>query len=93
MAGSRGADHHDHHAEERRDHREDRADHAVAGGVGAEEVWDVDRCADRVRREQCRAEDRERHQLPPADPLGAEGIPPAPGEKYDRQRQVEQRRG
>ena len=56
-AGRRRADEDDHDAEERRDHGEDRADHAVAGRVGAEEVRDVDRRADRVHREQRRAED------------------------------------
>ena len=63
-AGRRRSDDDDHHAEQRRDHREDRTDHAVAGGVGAEEVRDVDRRAHRVHRERHRSDERERDQVP-----------------------------
>src|SRR4051794_8721551 len=61
-AGRRRSDDDDHHAEERRDHGEDRADHAVAGGVRAEEVWDVDHRAHRVHRQHRGPENRERGQ-------------------------------
>ena len=91
-AGRRRADEDDHDAEERRDHGEDRADHAVAGGVGVEEVRDVHRRADRVRREQRRSEDGERDEIAARDPLGAEH-PAAPEQEHGRQRRGEQRRG
>ena len=85
-AGRRRADDHDHDAEERRDHGEDRADHAVAGGVGVEEVRHVHRRANRVHREQDRSDDGEREEVLARDPLGAED-PAAPDQEHRRQRQ------
>ena len=86
------ADDDDHGAEERRDHGEDRADDAVAGGVRAEEVRDVDRRADRVDRERDRLRRCANGRSALArDPLGAEH-PAAPDQEDRRQRQVEQRR-
>src|SRR3954447_3555875 len=90
-AGRHGADHDDHDAEERRDHREDSADHAVAGGIAAEEVRHVHRRGDRVRREQHRAEDGEREELPTLDPLRAEDLA-TPDQEGSRQWRGQQRR-